>query len=61
MNASFNDLKDRLKKLCKVFKTEEYNQQQNADLALLPPPAVWSRALIWTLGAGSVGILHGLS
>lgn len=57
MKASFNDLKDRLKKLCKVFKTEEYNQQQNADLALLPPPAVWSRALIWTLGAGSVGIL----
>ena len=57
MNASFNDFKDRLKKLCKVFKTEEYNQQQNADLALLPPPAVWSRALIWTLGAGSVGIL----
>ena len=28
-----------------------------ADLALLPPPAVWSRVLIWTLGAGSMGLL----
>lgn len=28
-----------------------------ADLALLPPPAVWSRVLIWTLGAGSIGLL----
>ena len=28
-----------------------------ADLALLPPPPVWSRVLIWTLGAGSMGLL----
>lgn len=28
-----------------------------ADLALLPPPAIWSRVLIWTLGAGSLGLL----
>lgn len=28
-----------------------------ADLALLPPPAVWSRVLIWTLGTGSMGLL----
>ena len=28
-----------------------------ADLALLPPPSVWSRVLIWTLGTGSLGLL----
>jgi len=28
-----------------------------ADLALLPPPAVWSRVLIWTLGTGSLSLL----
>ena len=28
-----------------------------ADLALLPPPPVWSRVLIWTLGSGSVFII----
>lgn len=28
-----------------------------ADLALLPPPSVWSRVLIWTLGTGSIGLL----
>ena len=32
-------------------------QRPPADLALLPPPAVWSRVLIWTLGAGSMGLL----
>ena len=29
----------------------------SADLALLPPPATWSRVLIWTLGTGSLGII----
>lgn len=33
------------------------NHQPPADLALLPPPTVWSRVLIWTLGTGSLGIL----
>lgn len=28
-----------------------------ADLALLPPPAIWSRVLIWTLGLGSLSLL----
>jgi multidrug efflux pump subunit AcrA (membrane-fusion protein) len=33
------------------------SQAPPADLALLPPPAIWSRVLIWTLGAGSFGLL----
>jgi hemolysin D len=33
------------------------SSQPPADLALLPPPPVWSRVLIWTLGAGSLGVL----
>ena len=33
------------------------DQPPIADLALLPPPATWSRVLIWTLGTGSLGIL----
>ena len=32
-------------------------QPPTADLALLPPPATWSRVLIWTLGTGSLGII----
>lgn len=37
--------------------SDEPLSQPPADLALLPPPPVWSRVLIWTLGAGSVGVL----
>ena len=28
-----------------------------ADLSLLPPPPIWSRVLIWTLGSGSLALL----
>ena len=35
----------------------EPSSRPPADLALLPPPPVWSRVLIWTLGAGSLGLL----
>ena len=38
-------------------KRNSQNHQPPADLALLPPPTVWSRVLIWTLGTGSLGIL----
>ena len=57
MKLSFNTTKERLKHLFSTFKSPDDNQQQPADLALLPPPAVWSRVLIWTLGTGSLGII----
>jgi len=46
-----------IKKFSKKQKPTSTLSSPPADLALLPPPAVWSRALIWTLGAGSMGLL----
>ena len=46
-----------IKKACPPNKRNSQNHQPPADLALLPPPTVWSRVLIWTLGTGSLGIL----
>ena len=37
-------------------KSSHNSSTTSADLALLPPPAVWSRVLIWTLAAGSIGL-----
>lgn len=55
----------RVRSLTNVLFVRFLNQKREphaavhppADLALLPPPAVWSRVLIWTLGAGSIGLL----
>ena len=49
----------------KNLKSQKQNNSQKtkasaaspADLALLPPPAIWSRVLIWTLATGSMGLL----
>ncbi len=38
-------------------KEKPSSDSLQADLALLPPPPVWSRVLIWTLGSGSVFII----
>ena len=57
MKDIFYQIRDNLQRFFSDFNTLENKQQQNADLALLPPPAVWSRVLIWTLGTGTVGIL----
>lgn len=46
-----------IKKAFPPNKRNSQNHQPPADLALLPPPTVWSRVLIWTLGTGSLGIL----
>ena len=46
-----------IKKAFPPNKRNSPNHQPPADLALLPPPTVWSRVLIWTLGTGSLGIL----
>ena len=46
-----------IKKAFPPNKRNSTNHQPPADLALLPPPTVWSRVLIWTLGTGSLGIL----
>ena len=39
------------------LKSFKNDQAPVADLSLLPPPATWSRVLIWTLGSGSLGII----
>ena len=41
------------------FSTSKKNNgtRLSSDQALLPPPASWSRVFIWTLSAGSLGIL----
>lgn len=33
------------------------NEPAAVDLSLLPPPPIWSRVLIWTLGSGSLALL----
>ena len=37
-------------------KNSKSNSATPADLALLPPPAVWSRVMIWTLATGSMSL-----
>ena len=37
-------------------KNSKSSSATPADLALLPPPAVWSRVMIWTLATGSMGL-----
>ena len=47
--------------IAKIFKArasdENNNVRSSSDQALLPPPATWSRVFIWTLSAGSLGVL----
>ena len=57
MKISLSATKERLQRFLSTFKSPKNDQQQPADLALLPPPAVWSRVMIWTLGTGSLGII----
>ena len=57
MKLSFYTIKERIERFLGAFNSPEKNEEQHADLALLPPPAVWSRVLIWTLGTGSLGII----
>ena len=57
MKLPFYAIKERLERFLNSFNSPDNNQEQAADLALLPPPAVWSRVLIWTLGTGSLGII----
>jgi len=48
---------EKLKNLFAQFTSSKDEETPTADLALLPPPATWSRVLIWTLGTGSLGII----
>ena len=50
-------IKDQLQNFVAKFTSSKNNQPPTADLALLPPPAIWSRVMIWTLGTGSLGII----
>ena len=50
-------LKDLKSKRQNTNRKAQVSSTAPADLALLPPPAVWSRVLIWTLAAGSMGLL----
>jgi multidrug efflux pump subunit AcrA (membrane-fusion protein) len=50
-------IKSQLQHFVAKFTSPKNNQPPTADLALLPPPAIWSRVMIWTLGTGSLGII----
>jgi multidrug resistance efflux pump len=50
-------IKEQLEHFFAKFTSSKNNQPPIADLALLPPPAIWSRVMIWTLGTGSLGII----
>ena len=48
--------------LSRIFKHDQKNKTSTEvdrppDLALLPPPPVWSRILIWTLGSGTTFLI----
>ena len=49
-----------LKKIVGVLrppKSKPKNNIPQADLGLLPPTPLWSRVMIWTIGAGSVSLI----
>ena len=57
MKNIIQKIQEKLQSLISQFTSSNIEQQPTADLALLPPPATWSRVLIWTLGTGSLGII----
>ena len=57
MNDFITSVKDLIGRSSDKSRRSKPQSSPPADLALLPPPAVWSRVLIWTLAAGSMGIL----
>ena len=40
-----------------LSKNENSADNNSSDLTLLPPPPIWSRIFIWTLGTGSVTLI----
>ncbi|KZR74157.1 HlyD family secretion protein [Prochlorococcus marinus] len=38
-------------------KKSQLEKPPPVDLGLLPPPPIWSRVLIWTLGSGTIALL----
>jgi multidrug resistance efflux pump len=57
MKYTVRVIKEQLENFFAKFTSSKNNQPPIADLALLPPPAIWSRVMIWTLGTGSLGII----
>ena len=57
MNTLISSLRKLLQNSPDNKKKSQVRSGGPADLALLPPPAVWSRVLIWTLAGGSMGVL----
>ena len=57
MKHTVRVIKEQLEHFFAKFTSSKNNQPPIADLALLPPPAIWSRVMIWTLGTGSLGII----
>ena len=57
-NLSITETKKNLLSL-KTQLVEDKNSEdlETADLGLLPPPPIWSRLLIWTLGSGTFILL----
>ncbi len=44
-------------KLITKFKSNSDKENIDPNLTLLPPPPIWSRVFIWTLGSGSVTLI----
>ena len=59
---SFNEYLSKKKliineKISNFIKNENFADNNSSDLTLLPPPPIWSRIFIWTLGTGSVTLI----
>ena len=57
MKSTLVKIKEQLNYFASKFTVSKNNQPPIADLALLPPPSIWSRVMIWTLGTGTLGII----
>ena len=57
MKSILITIKEQLLHFVAKLTSSKNNQPPIADLALLPPPAIWTRVMIWTLGTGSLGII----
>ena len=63
MHYTDHSLANRMKNYFHFFSSKlkksdaKNNQEVLPDLSLLPPPPIWSRLLIWTLGTGTIFLI----
>lgn len=59
LNSNYQFIKEKTNKnVTKISNfIDKFFDNENDDDSLMPPPQIWSRVLIWTLGAGSLFLI----